>query len=67
MECLRLEENEEKRNYFKNALVKARGNTSRDLHKSFLQSSVIEEKEIIIPIHFIDQVKEKMLEIKLIE
>lgn len=53
MECLRLSATEEDRQFFKNALVKARGNGFKDLHNNFLESSILQEKEVVLDAAFI--------------
>lgn len=60
MECLRLADNEDDREFFKNALVRARGAAFRDLHNSFLESSVLAEKEVLLAPDFIDHIEAQM-------
>ena len=61
---MRLSATEEDRQLFKNALVKARGNSSsfKDLHNSFLENSILQEKEIVIDSAFITKLEAQMFD-----
>lgn len=64
MECLRLSATEEDRQFFKNALVKARGNSNsfKDLHNGFLENSILQEKEVMLDLAFIINLEAQMID-----